>query len=327
MASKNPLEEHRTLFIATRGSALALAQATHIQSLSQELFPDHTFELKVIRTTGDQLQALQDDQSSKEPLPKGLFTKELEAALLNGKADMAIHSLKDLPTELPPKLCLGAITAREDAREILILKKPVDAAIAHPCALLPSKAVVATNSPRRAAQIKAWDSPVEVVPMRGNVPTRLEKLASQKKLHATVLALAGLNRLGYQLEENGRLTGNDAPEGLYGYVIKPEHLLPCVGQGFLGIEIREQDPFVASLVKALEDTPSATAATAERSFLHAMGGGCQTPYAALASWAQPDRLTLKGRAFHGPSCVEAELEGKADDPLSLGQQLAEALSP
>ena len=104
MASKNSLEEHRTLFIATRGSALALAQARHIQSLSQELFPDHTFELRVIRTTGDQLQALQDDQSSKEPLSKGLFTKELESALLVGNADMAIHSLKDLPTELPPKL-------------------------------------------------------------------------------------------------------------------------------------------------------------------------------------------------------------------------------
>ena len=231
---KPSLEEHRTLFIATRGSALALAQARHIQSLSQELFPDHTFELRVIRTTGDQLQALRDDQSSKEPLPKGLFTKELEAALLEWQGRHG-HS----QPEGPAHRASSEIVSGRHYRQGRCPGNPhpqetCGCTIAHPCAILPSKAVVATNSPRRAAQIKAWDSPVEVVPMRGNVPTRLEKLASQKKLHATVLALAGLNRLGYQLEENGRLTGNDAPEGLYGYVIKPEHLLPCVEPGVSG---------------------------------------------------------------------------------------------
>jgi len=327
MASPSDEKTNQAVIIATRGSALALVQAKHVQSTLQGLFPQRRFELKVFKTTGDQLQALRDDQPSGQTLPKGLFTKELEVALLDGTADLAVHSLKDLPTELPTSLCLGAITQREDAREMLILKQPVNASIQHPRELLPKGAVIATNSPRRAAQIRAWDKTLKITPMRGNVPTRLAKLAGEGRIHGSVLAVAGLNRLGYSLEEEGRLIGPEAPEGLFAHLIETDHLLPCVGQGCLGIEIREGDQAIAELVKALEHAPSAIAAQAERHFLKAMGGGCQTPYAAHARLLDHGGLKLMGKAFHGEACLEAELQGNEDQAVELGEQLAEALKP
>ncbi len=320
-------EKRKVFHIATRGSALALVQSRYIQSECQRLFPDFVFELKIMKTTGDHLQKATEAEANAPTLPKGLFTKELETALLSAEADLAVHSLKDLPTELPEGLELGAITEREDVREVLIFKKaPKSQAIQNPSQLLKPKACVATNSPRRQVQLKQWNSDLKVVPMRGNVPTRLRKLADNPELDATVLARAGLNRLGYQIENNGQLTGPDAPEGLYAMVIDVDQMLPCVGQGCLGIEIRSNDPDLKPIVEALSHTPSTTAAIAERAFLKHMGGGCQTPYAAYGFLNQ-DHLILKGRAFHGGQCHDAELEGKALESENLGIQLAEALKP
>ncbi len=246
MASPSDEKTNQAVIIATRGSALALVQAKHVQSTLQGLFPQRRFELKVFKTTGDQLQALRDDQPSGQTLPKGLFTKELEVALLDGTADLAVHSLKDLPTELPASLCLGAITQREDAREMLILKQPVNASIQHPRELLPKGAVIATNSPRRAAQIRAWDKTLKITPMRGNVPTRLAKLAGEGRIHGSVLAVAGLNRLGYSLEEEGRLIGPEAPEGYSLTSSKPT--ICCL--------VSAKDAWVLKSVKAIKRSPN-----------------------------------------------------------------------
>lgn len=320
-------KESKIFYIATRGSALALVQSRHIQSECQRLFPEHSFELKVMKTTGDHLQKATEEEANAPTLPKGLFTKELESALLNGEADMAVHSLKDLPTELPGNLKLGAITEREDVREVLIFKKaPKKTEIQNPGQFLSSKACIATNSPRRQVQLKQWNSDFKIVPMRGNVPTRLRKLAENKELEATVLARAGLNRLGYRIEADGRLTGPEAPDGLFAVVVDLDQMLPCVGQGCLGIEIRANDPTIQQIVDGLSHKASTTAAVAERAFLKHMGGGCQTPYAAFGE-LNNDRIVLKGRAFHGGQCHDAELEGKSIDAESLGIQLAEALKP
>ena len=320
-------KDRRTFIIATRGSALALVQSRHIQSECQRLFPDHSFELKIMKTTGDHLQKATEAEANAPTLPKGLFTKELESALLSGDADMAVHSLKDLPTELPDNLKLGAITEREDVREVLIYKKASKkSGVQNPGQLLSSKACVATNSPRRQVQLKHWNTGFKIVPMRGNVPTRLRKLAENKDLDATVLARAGLNRLGYRIEDDGRLTGPEAPDGLFAVVVDVDQMLPCVGQGCLGIEIRSNDPEIQRIVDGLSHAASTTAAIAERAFLKHMGGGCQTPYAAYGE-LNNDHIILKGRAFHGGQCHDAELEGKATDSESLGIQLAEALKP
>ena len=320
-------KESKIIHIATRGSALALVQSRHIQSECQRLFPELFFELKIMKTTGDHLQKATEAEANSPMLPKGLFTKEFESALMNHEADLAVHSLKHLPTELPDGLELSAITEREDVREVLIFKKaPGSSSNGNPSHYLKPKACVATNSPRRQVQLKQWNSNLKIVPMRGNVPTRLRKLADNQDLDATVLARAGLNRLGYCIEEDGKLTGPEAPEGLYAVVVPVDQMLPCVGQGCLGIETRSNDPEVRQIVEALAHKASATAASAERAFLKHMGGGCQTPYAAYGR-LEADRLILKGRAFHGGHCHDAELQGYAHESESLGIQLAEALKP
>ncbi|MDC0325800.1 hydroxymethylbilane synthase, partial [bacterium] len=261
-------KEKKIIHIATRGSALALVQSHHIQSECRRLFPERSFELKVMKTTGDHLQKATEAEANAPTLPKGLFTKELESALLSGEADLAVHSLKDLPTELPDGLELGAITEREDVREVLIFKKaPGSSSIQNPSQWLKPKACVATNSPRRQVQLKQWNPSLKVVPMRGNVPTRLCKLAENKELDATVLARAGLNRLGYHIEADGKLTGPEAPDGLFAVVVDVNQMLPCVGQGCLGIETRSNDPEIRQIVEALSHEPSTIAAIAERAFL------------------------------------------------------------
>ncbi len=319
--------ESDNVIIATRGSALALVQSKFIQSECQRLFPDLSFELSIMKTTGDHLQKAAEADAHSPTLPKGLFTKELETALLSGEADLAVHSLKDLPTELPEGLELGSVTEREDVREVLIFKKaPKVNEVANPGQFLRSKACVATNSPRRQVQLKQWNKDLKVVPMRGNVPTRLRKLAENEELDATILAKAGLNRLGYSIDGDGRLAGNDVPEGLFAVVIEVNQMLPCVGQGCLGIEIRANDDRIRKIIQALSHEPSTIAATAERAFLKHMGGGCQTPYAAYGT-LDGERLKLLGRTFHGGACHDAELEGQADQAEALGIQLAEALKP
>src|SRR5581483_5350578 len=232
------------------------------------------FELKIIKTTGDKLQTASLAKEG-ESLPKGLFTKELEVALLKHEADFAVHSLKDLPTELPAGLQLGAVGKRADVRDVLIYRdaKFLAAAKQQPevaewtpgqserrgfapqLALkqLPGGAVVATSSTRRKAQLLAHNPKLKVVDIRGNVATRMQKLMDNAALDATVLALAGLTRLNFTITPAGALEGDAVPDGLLATVLDVDVMLPCVGQGAIGIETREADERIATICERLND--------------------------------------------------------------------------
>src|ERR1041385_8330859 len=292
-----------TIYIATRGSALALAQTNSVIGQCRAAFPDLHFEIKIIKTTGDKLQAASLTDLN---LPKGLFTKELEAALLNREADLAVHSLKDLPTELPPGLKLGAVGKRADVRDVLIYRDAafLKAQLSAPSSPdadwsaghadrrgfkpkllvkdLPAGAVVATSSTRRKAQLLAHHPGLKVVDIRGNVVTRMQKLMDPAYLDATVLALAGITRLNFRVTPEGKLEGDAVPEGLLATVLETDVMLPCVGQGAIGIEVREDDERIAAICERLNHFNTQQCVIAERAFLAAMGGGCQSPVAAHA---------------------------------------------
>jgi hydroxymethylbilane synthase len=324
----------RPLAIATRGSALALAQAHAVLAQCRAAFPQLEFELKIIKTTGDKLQTASLAQDGKT-LPKGLFTKELEAALLKERADLAVHSLKDLPTELPPGLKLGAVCKRADVRDVLIYRdaeaqqtsgQPARRGFWPKLAVmdLPAGAVVATSSTRRRAQLLAHNPMLKVPDIRGNVLTRLKKLAERAELDATVLALAGLTRLGFRITPEGRLEGDAVPGGLLATVLDTEVMLPCVGQGAIGIEVREQDERVAAVCERLNDFNTLQCVTAERAFLAAMGGGCQSPVAAYAQ-VTGDELQIRVLSFvHGP-LRRAQAARPITEAAELGRQLAAGL--
>ena len=308
----------KSIVIATRGSALALAQANMVLAQCREAFPDREFKLKVVTTTGDKLQA---ESSAEVDLPKGLFTKELEVALLNGDADLAVHSLKDLPTELPDGLALAAVTRRADVRDVLIYRADVRVTR---LSELPPGFTIATSSPRRASQLLSRNRHLNVVPIRGNVPTRLRKLAEQPELGALVLAMAGLVRLNYVVAEGGVLTGRDIPQGLRTVPLSLEDMLPCVGQGALGIEIRQKDDTTRALVASLNDSDTECCALAERAFLRAMGGGCQTPVAAYAEMRDAD-IRLRAVSFETGAARYAERAGAKGDAEQIGQAVGRQL--
>ena len=293
----------RPVFLATRGSALALAQAKAIQEQCQNAFPDRPFELKVIKTTGDKLQTA---SLASANLPKGLFTKELENALLEGDADLAVHSLKDLPTELPPGLMLGAVTKREDARDVLIARKPTRLMD------LRQGATVATSSTRREAFLRERRPDLNIVPIRGNVPTRLKRLAEKPELDALILAAAGLIRLGYDFSK------------IHAVPLSFDEMLPCVGQAAIGIEVRANDPEIFNLCERLNDPMTLACVTAERAFLRGMGGGCQVPVAAYAE-AHGEQIHLRAVSFFANPARRGEVTGSITDAANLGQQLAARL--
>ncbi|MCB2225233.1 MAG: hydroxymethylbilane synthase [Desulfarculaceae bacterium] len=244
------------LTIATRGSKLALAQAGWIASRLSELHPGLTVEMNIIKTTGDKIL----DVPLAQVGGKGLFVKEIEDALLAGAADLAVHSMKDVPSELPQGLTLGAVARREDPRDALI--SPIAVEIKN----LPSGARVGTSSLRRQAQLLALRPNLEIVPLRGNVDTRLRKL-EEEGLDAIILAEAGLSRLGLEVERA---------------LIPIEQMLPAVGQGALGLEMRADDPLVRELIAPLNHPDTAAAVDAERAFLARLEGGCQVPIAGHA---------------------------------------------
>ena len=308
--------------IATRGSALALAQANIVLDLCRRLVPQQAAEIKIIKTTGDKLQTASLADSN---LPKGLFTKELEVALLDDEADLAVHSLKDLPTELPSGLALGAVLAREDVRDVLICRK--DAAFARAgfrMRDLPQGATVATSSTRRAAQLRDHRPDLKIVPIRGNVPTRLRKLAQQPEIHAIILAAAGLARLQMRPASDGTLTGPEevVTPGLSATFIPLEEMLPCVGQAAIGIETRQNDKHIADLCAQLNDADTFRSVTAERAFLRGMGGGCQLAVAAFAE-ASCGKTKMRAVSFLGATSQRAE--GVGSDPEKLGEDLAARL--
>jgi porphobilinogen deaminase len=336
--------EDRPIIVATRGSALALAQANHILAQCRAAFPKLRFELKIVKTTGDKLQTASMAKGGGQ-LPKGLFTKELEVALLKHRADLAVHSLKDLPTDLPAGLKLGAVCKRADARDVLIYR---DAEYLAQNATrekeewslgrgalrgfnpqtwlkdLPAGAVVATNSTRRKAQLLAQRPDLNVVEIRGNVVTRLEKLAQRPEIDATVLALAGLTRLDFRIALNGELQGDAVPCGLLAVALESEVMLPCVGQGAVGIEIREDDERLAAICQRLNHYNTHQCALAERAFLHAMGGGCQSPVAAYAEIVG-GQILMRAVSFRAGPPRHAEGKRPIKEAIELGEQLAAQL--
>jgi len=324
------------VFIATRGSALALAQANMVLAQCRSAFPELSFELKIIKTTGDKLQTASLAQEG-QTLPKGLFTKELEVALLEGQADLAVHSLKDLPTELPTGLHLGAVGKRADVRDVLIYRDASYASGAKGMAEarrgfranltirdLPAGAVVATSSTRRRAQLLANNSALKVLDIRGNVLTRLQKLADKPELDATMLALAGLTRLQFRVTPEGRLEGENVPGGLLLTILDPDIMLPCVGQGAIGIETRMNDDRIAPVCVRLNHLQTFQCVTAERSFLAAMGGGCQSPVAAYAE-VIGDTISMRALSFASGPLRRAHAARPIGEAARLGAQLAAEL--
>jgi porphobilinogen deaminase len=334
-----------SIIIATRGSALALAQANMVLGQCRAAFPKLSFELKVIKTTGDKLQTASLAKEGKD-LPKGLFTKELEVALLKNKADLAVHSLKDLPTELPSGLTLGAVGKRADARDVLIYRdadylekaegdQDATALTSGQSArrgfkagltvkALPNGAAVATSSTRRKAQLLTCNPGLKAPEIRGNVVTRMTKLAERAELDATVLALAGLTRLNFQVTEDGHLTGDAVPDGLLATILDTDEMLPCVGQGAIGIEIRKADERIARICQRLNHSNTLQCVTAERAFLAAMGGGCQSPVAAYAE-VVGDKLQMRALSFTDGPVRRASGRRSITEARELGEELAAQL--
>ena len=333
--------------LATRGSALALAQANLVLNQCRTVFPKLQFELKIIKTTGDKLQTASLAQEG-QSLPKGLFTKELEVALLKHQADLAVHSLKDLPTELPSGLKLGAVGKRADVRDVLIYRDAafLRAAEADTHSLewtpgqsarrgfaprvtvkeLPAKTVVATSSTRRKAQLLAHNPGLQVPDIRGNVVTRMQKLAEKPELDATVLALAGIARLNFQVTPESKLIGDAVPDGLLATVLETDVMLPCVGQGAIGVEVRSEDERMHTLCERLNHYNTHQCVLAERAFLAAMGGGCQSPVAAYAEMIG-DQVRMRVLSFANGPVRSAEGRRPAREAIELGQQLAAELKP
>ena len=339
-----PIDLH-PITIATRGSALALAQANMVLAQCRAAFPRLHFELKIVKTTGDKLQTASLAQEGQN-LPKGLFTKELEVALLKNKADLAVHSLKDLPTELPAGLKLGAVGKRADVRDVLIYRDEtyLRAAEANKSSTewtpgqsarrgfkpglrvedLPEGAVVATSSTRRRAQLLARNPGLRSPDIRGNVVTRMQKLAEKAELDATILALAGLTRLNFRVTPEGRLEGDAVPEGLLATVLDAEVMLPCVGQGAIGIEIRDQDERIATICERLNHFNTYQCVTAERAFLAGMGGGCQSPVAAYAE-AVGNKIQMQALSFASGPMRQARASRPLNEAAELGRELADVL--
>ena len=291
----------RTIVIGTRGSSLSLCQTQIIQVRLEERFPDRRFTVKTIKAKADQ----QPDVPLVAMSGEGIFVKELETALCRGEVDLAVHSMKDLPLQIPNGVCLAAVTEREDARDALVSRS--DQSLEE----LPAASRIGTSSLRRTSQLLFQRRDLKIMEIRGNVDTRLRKL-DEGRYDAVVLAACGLIRLG--LED--RLT----------QYLSFEQMLPEPGQGALGIEAREDDEEIRGMLQFLDDSVTRCCVDAERAFLGALGGGCRVPIAAYAQ-ATDRTLTLEGAvcAPDGSAQVRGRLEGSMDESVLLGQRLAEQL--
>lgn len=286
--------------IGTRGSQLALWQASFVKQQLVHHFPGLEVDLKTIKTKGDTIQ-----NRSLMGLGKGVFTKEIEIALLNGDIDLAVHSLKDLPTELPQGLCIAAIPTREDPRDVLVTST------GFPLEDLLNGAKIGTTSPRRKAQLLHIRSDLQVVDVRGNVDTRIRKL-EETDLDGIILAAAGIKRL--------------LKEEVITQFFEIEQMVPAVGQGALAIEAREGDKDIENLLAPLNDFTTVAEITAERTVLESLGGGCQLPIGAYAEHVDGE-LSLIGTVCHpeGRVRIVERITGKLDEARHLGKIVAEEL--
>lgn len=349
------ISKSKSIVIATRGSALALAQTQFVRDRIETLFPNLRFEVAIFKTTGDRLQKA----SFPSHLPKGLFTKELELALIEHRADLAVHSLKDLPTELPDGLILSGVSSREDVREVLLTRIPIDAKNSNnsknsidsknsndsndhnelcdsddsndqndlcdsddhddlidsknskfeyenPLILLPDGARIGTGSSRREAFLKDANATFRAVEIRGNVPTRIEKLARSKDLDGIILAAAGLRRLGYELSHGRMICENDT--SIFATFLPVRAMIPCVGQGAIALQTRRDDHHLKAICDAFTDVRTRQCVETERAFLASMGGGCQSPIAALATINQGSLSLITASATSNLKIIEAKTD-------------------
>ena len=287
--------------IGTRASKLALWQANWVKSALTANDSSRNVELVTIKTKGDKIL----DVPLAKVGGKGLFVKEIEQGLLDHRIDIAVHSMKDMPAAIPDGLCIGAIPQREVATDVLISKKNLE------FAELPAGAVIGTSSLRRAAQLRHARSDIEIIPLRGNLDTRLKKLATEN-LDAIVLAAAGVLRLG--LED--RITE----------YLNSEIMLPAVGQGALCIEMRQSDPKIGPMVKPLDDSQTRAIVLGERAFLNRLGGSCQVPIAGHGE-IKGNNFQLTGLVadIDGSCIFKSDLSGPTESSESIGINLAEAL--
>ncbi|MBG82093.1 MAG: hydroxymethylbilane synthase [SAR202 cluster bacterium] len=289
----------RVIKVGTRGSDLALKQTAQVVTALRELNPTVKFEVNVVKTTGDIKR-----RENIETLGVGVFVRELESALIDSRIDIAVHSLKDMPAALPIDFKLAAVPIREDPRDAIISKS------GESLNDLQAGSIIATGSARRKALIKLARPDLEVVPIRGNVPTRLEKLNEHNGPDAVMLAAAGLNRLGIS--------------------DKISAYLPCmefvaaVGQGALALEIRTSDSQTFDIANKLNDYNSYKAVSCERAFLEIVGGGCSAPIAAHAE-ITGNKIELSGFAStpDGTESIRKRVSGDTKDSISLGRQLGE----
>ena len=289
--------------IGTRGSPLALAQAeeTRDRLRAAHGLDAECFRIEIIKTTGDRVQ----DRALSEIGGKGLFTKEIEEALLAGHIDIAVHSMKDMPTVLPEGLVIPCLLPREDVRDGFVSLRHAS------ISALPEGAVVGSSSLRRRAQLLHRRPDLQLVEFRGNVQTRLRKL-DEGVAEATFLAIAGLRRLGQQ--------------DLAANAIEPEEMLPAVAQGAIGIEIRESDKETAELLAAIHDPETEIRLSAERAFLAGLDGSCRTTIAGLAE-VDGDTVTFRGEIIRpdGSECLTTERRGTATDAAEMGRDAAAEL--
>lgn len=295
------------LNIGTRGSPLALAQAYETRRRLMAAFdlPEDAFEIVVITTSGDNAQLIAKDKPLKEVGGKGLFTKEIEEAMLAGNIHIAVHSMKDMPVLQPDGLLLDTYLPREDTRDAFV--SPKHASLAD----LPESATVGSSSLRRRAQLKHYRKDLNVVEFRGNVQTRLKKLADGVA-DCTFLAMAGLNRLDMTHVATA--------------AIAPEDMLPAVAQGAIGIERRADDHNTAALLEAIHDTPTGQRLAAERAFLAALDGSCETPIAGLAE-LDGATLRLRGEVLRpdGSESLSDDQSAPIEDGAELGRSMAKSL--
>lgn len=300
------------LVIGTRGSQLALVQAQQVAADLRQHHPDLAVQLEIIHTTGDRVL----DVALTKVGDKGLFVKELEQALLDGRVHLAVHSCKDLPSLLPAGLILAAFPPRANPHDALVLPQGAPAPAVppdNPLALLPTGAVVGTSSLRRAAQLQALRPDIQIENVRGNVNTRLSKLDSGQYA-ALILAAAGLERLGM----GTRISA----------VLPADLMLPAVAQGILAVEIRSDDHATAARLATLDDPTARVAALAERALLRRLEGGCQVPIAAHAELLpNGDQFRLRGlvAALDGSTVIRGEQIGSTSEPEAAGVVLAEQL--
>ncbi|NLV17064.1 MAG: hydroxymethylbilane synthase [Syntrophomonadaceae bacterium] len=288
----------RKIRIGSRGSKLAVWQTNFVAEKLKSLNSNMEIEVILVKTKGDKLL----DVALSKIGDKGLFTKEIENEILSGRIDMAVHSMKDMPTAIPAGLTIGAVLPRENPSDVLL--STTGATLSQ----MPSGAVIGTSSLRRRAHLMMGRPDLEIVDMRGNIDSRIRRLLDGEA-DAIILAAAGVVRLGYQ-----------------DLISEELDFLPAIGQGAIMVETRENDPEILALVKGLDHAPTRQAITAERSFLAALQGGCQIPIGALAM-ISGDNLELEGlvASLNGGKCIRSRIEGPSEHGDELGLKLAEML--